>query len=75
MAHIANFLSAIRGEAALHSPIDEGQISTMLCHLGNIADRTNTVVECDPQTGGLVNNPAGETLWKREYRPGWAPSL
>ena len=74
-AHIGNFLSAIRGEAALNSPIDEGQISTMLCHLGNIAYRTNTVVECNPQTGRLVNNPAGEKLWKREYRPGWAPSV
>jgi predicted dehydrogenase len=74
-AHIGNFLSAIRGEAALNSPIDEGQISTMLCHLGNIAYRTNTVVECNPQTGRLLNNPAGEKLWKREYRPGWAPSV
>jgi myo-inositol-1(or 4)-monophosphatase len=53
---------AIRGEGALNSPIDEGQISTMLCHLGNIAYRTNTVVECNPQTGRLLNNPAGEKL-------------
>ena len=74
-AHIGNFLEAIRGNAQLNSPIEEGQKSTMLCHLGNIAYRTNTVVRCDPKTGKLLDNPAGEKLWKREYRKGWEPSI
>ena len=72
-AHIGNFLEAIRGNEKLNSPIEEGQKSTMLCHLGNIAYRTNTVVQCDPRTGRLINNPAGEKLWKRAYRAGWEP--
>lgn len=70
-AHMGNFLDAIRGTAKLNSPIDEGQKSTMLCHLGNIAYRTNTVVRCDPKTGKMIDNPEGEKLWSREYRPGW----
>ena len=70
--HIGNFIEAIRGNAKLNSPIEEGQKSTMLCHLGNIAYRTNTVVVCDPTTGKLINNPEGEKLWGRPgYRPGW----
>jgi predicted dehydrogenase len=73
-AHIGNFLDTIRGNANLNSPIEEGQKSTMLCHLGNIAYRTNTVVQCDPKTGKMLNNPAGEKLWKRDsYRKGWEP--
>jgi len=71
-AHVGNFLDANRGKATLNSPIDEGQKSTMMCHLGNIAYRTNTVVRCDPKTGKLIDNPEGEKLWKRAaYREGW----
>jgi predicted dehydrogenase len=71
-AHIGNFLDAIRGNAKLNSPIAEGQKSTMLCHLGNIAYRTNTVVRCDPKTGKMIDNPEGEKLWQRPaYRKGW----
>jgi hypothetical protein len=64
-----DFSSKLRGEGSLNSPIDEGQTSTMPCHLGNIASRTNTVVECNPQTGRLVSNPAGKKLGKQEHRP------
>ena len=75
LAHVGNFINAIRGEVPLNSPIEEGQISTMLCHLGNIAYRTSSTVLCDPQTGGLLNNPAGQKLWRREYRSGWEPKI
>ncbi len=70
-AHFGNFIEAVRGNAKLNSPIDEGQKSTMLCHLGNLAYRTDTVVRCDPKTGKILDNPAADKLWSREYRPGW----
>jgi hypothetical protein len=49
----------------------------MMCHLGNMAYRTNTVVRCDPKTGKIIDNAAAEALWNREggYRQGWDVKL
>ena len=75
LGHIANFLDAIRGKAKLNSEIEVGQTSAMLCHLGNIAFRTSSVVRFDPGAKKLMGNPEGEKLWEREYRKGWEVSV
>lgn len=73
LPHFQNFADAIREGKKLNSPISEGQKSTMLCHLGNIALRTSSVLNVDPKSGRILNHAAAMKLWKREYRTGWAP--
>jgi predicted dehydrogenase len=73
--HFQNFADAIREGKPLHSPISEGQKSTMLCHLGNIAYRTGHTLEIDQKTGRILNDPEAMKLWQREYRPGWEPHV
>ncbi len=73
--HIANFLSAIKGDAALTAPIDQGQTSVMLCHLGNIAQRTGRTLEIDPLNGQIRDDSRAMQLWGREYEQGWAPRV
>ena len=70
--HFTNFVDAIREGVPLNQPIDDSQISAMMCHLANIAYRTNGAVHIDPASGKLIDHPAGDQLWAREaYRSGW----
>jgi predicted dehydrogenase len=70
--HVDNFLNTVNGKSSTqHSPIDEGHKSTLLCHLGNIAYRTQSVLNCDPSNGHIRRNREARRLWGREYEPGW----
>lgn len=70
--HVENFLDTIRGKARRqYSPIDEGHKSTLLCHLGNIAYRTNSALDCDTRNGRILHNQPAQKLWRRAYAPGW----
>ncbi|TGX52257.1 Gfo/Idh/MocA family oxidoreductase [Sphingomonas gei] len=69
--HAGNLVDVIRGRAsALASPIREGHISTTLCHLGNIAYRTNQILTLDTKTG-MPSTPEARKLWAVDYQPGW----
>ncbi len=76
LSHFANFIHAIRGSATLNSEIEQGQRSTLLCHLGNLAWRTRSTLAIDRTTGHL-QHPTQEQqrFWRREYRPGWEPHV
>ena len=73
--HFQNHCDAIRDGAALNQDIEEGQKSTQWCHLGNIAYRTQSVLEVDPKTGRIRNNPQALKLWSRRYSRGWKPKV
>ena len=73
--HFQNFADAIRQKAKLNAPIQDGQKGSIWCHLGNIAYRTSSVLDVDPKTGKILNNPEAMDLWKRDYRPGWEPTI
>ena len=73
--HFDNFVKAVRGEAKINSPVDEGHKSILLCHLANIAQRTGTTLHCDPSNGHIKNNPPALALWRRTYEKGWEPKV
>jgi len=73
--HFQNHCDAIRDGADLNQDIEEGQKSTQWCHLGNIAYRTQSVLEVDPKTGRIRNNPQALKLWGRSYSKGWKPKV
>ncbi len=71
--HIANFIRGINTDEELNSDINSANPSVTMCHLGNMAQRTASVLQCDPTTGKPKNNEAALALWKRKYEPGWEP--
>lgn len=73
--HVHNFFSAIRKDESLHSDINDASISTMLCHLGNMAQDAGETIEIDTTTGKVLNNDTVMKNWKREYAKGWEPKL
>jgi predicted dehydrogenase len=73
MAHVSNFIEAVRGNQQLHCPIEEGYKSVNMLHLGNIAWRVGRELHCDPTNGHILNDNDTMKLWRREYEPGWEP--
>jgi len=73
--HQENFLSCIRSGERPNADVEEGHKSTLLCHLGNIAQRTGHTLHIDPTNGHIKDAPQAQELWSREYRPGWEPKV
>lgn len=73
--HFKNFLDCIKNSKTPNAEIEEGQKSTLLCHLGNIAWRTGRTINFNPATRQIVGDKEATALWGREYRPGWEPKV
>lgn len=68
--HLINFADSIRGKAKLNSPIADAYKSTLLPMLGNIAQRSGKVLDCDAATGRIKDKDAMQ-FWARTYEKGW----
>ena len=75
--HAKDFIRAIREDAplSLNTEIEKGHKSTLLCHLGNIAYRTQRMLSIDPSNGHILDDEEAMTYWKREYADGWTPKV
>ena len=73
--HIANFLECVRTGKLPNADIEKGHRSTLLCHLGNIAHRTNRVLTTSEKDGHIQGDDEAIQLWSREYRAGWEPKV
>ena len=73
--HIQNFFDGIKNGAQLASDIEGGHISTLLVQLGNIAQRTEGMLETDPSNGHILRNREAKKLWRRDYERGWEPTI
>jgi predicted dehydrogenase len=73
--HFGNFINGIRNGEKLRAEIGEGQKSTTLCHLANIAWRTGRTVNFDRSSHKIIGDPKAAALAGRKYRHGWEPKI
>ncbi len=75
-AHFANLISAIRsgGQSALNQPIAQGNVSTTLVQLSNIAYFTQRVLTLEP-SGKITGDKEAEAMTRRTYQKGWEPKV
>jgi hypothetical protein len=71
VAHVRNFIAAIREGAKLNADALTGHLSTSLCHLGNISTRLGRSLDFDPATEQVVGDEEANRLVRREYREHW----
>lgn len=71
--HLVDFLGCIRADTppALHAGIETAWPSTLLCLLGNIAQRSGRTLACDPTNGHILGDAEAAALWERTYERGW----
>ena len=73
--HVGNLFEAIRNGKPLTAEIKDASISTMMCHLANMAQDAKETLQIDTSTGKVINNDKVMQNWKREYAPRWEPKV
>jgi predicted dehydrogenase len=75
--HLANFIAAVRANdpKMLNQPILSGHQSTLLCHLGNVAQRTDRVIHSRSKDGHWEDPSIPAELWRRAYDPQWESQI
>jgi predicted dehydrogenase len=67
--HLRNFIDCVKDRSRrCPADIEEGHLSTRLCHLGNIALRVGRTLHFDAQTESIRNDPEANRLLGRSYR-------
>lgn len=68
--HWANFIEAVRSgqDETLHADINEGHLSTALCHLANISYRVGRSLKFMGAYEKFANDPEADALLTRVYR-------
>ncbi len=72
-AHVRNFLDAVRSRKreSLNQEIYSGHVSSVMCHAGNIAWRTDKKLRFDKKTETFDDDGANQLRGRTEFREGF----
>ena len=70
-SHVQNFFDCVKSRKTPVADISIGHRSATVCHLGNIAVRTQKKIVWDPETESIVGDPEAAKWQTKEYRQPW----
>lgn len=70
--HMENFVECVLTRNTPNCEIEEGHLSCVLCHLGNICARTGRNLSYDARTESIPGDPEAQAMTRRQYRQHWA---
>ena len=70
LPHFQNWIAACRSRKVedLNADVEQGHLSTAICHLAKISNQLKRSVHIDPKTERFVGDDEANKLLKREYR-------
>jgi predicted dehydrogenase len=69
--HMRNFFDCMKSRQRPNCDVEDGHLSTVFAHLGNIALWTKSRLEWDPETERITNNEEANSYLHYEYRAPW----
>ena len=68
--HFRNWIAACRSRKheELNADVEQGHLSTAVCHLAKISNYLKRSVRFDPASERFINDDEANKLLKREYR-------
>lgn len=71
VAHIRNFLECVKSRKRPAADVEEGHLSAVMCHMGNIATRLGRTLKWDAAREEFIGDKEANALLSKPYRTPW----
>jgi predicted dehydrogenase len=72
VAHVRNFLDCVKSRKRPNADVEEGHLTAVVCHLGNIATRLGRSLKWDAAKEEIVGDREANQWLSRPYRKPWS---
>jgi len=70
-AHVRNFLDCVKSRKRPNADIEEGHLSAVMCHLGNLSTKLGRSIKWDATKEQCVGDDEANRLLTKAYRAPW----
>lgn len=71
IAHARNFLDCVKTRRKPNADVEEGHLSAVMCHLGNISTRLGRTLRWDADREQIIGDTEANGWLERAYRGSW----